>query len=76
MEQSSDYGEVKAKVLTAYELVRQSYRQKFRNWRPKRGQAYVDCCKEKDLWFDRWSRSLGDEKNFRRLREVILFGGI
>ena len=72
IEQSSDYEEVKALVLTAYELVPESYRQKFRNWKRKQGQTYVDYSKEKELWFDRWYRSLGEEKNFGRLREVIL----
>ena len=72
IEQSSDYEEVKALVLTAYELVPESYRQKFRNWKRKQGQTYVDYSKEKELWFDRWYRSLGEEKSFGRLREVIL----
>ena len=72
IEQSSDYEEVKALVLTAYELVPESYRQKFRNWKRRQGQTYVDYSKEKELWFDRWYRSLGEEKNFGRLREVIL----
>ena len=72
IEQSSDYEEVKAFVLTAYELVPESYRQKFRNWKRKQGQTYVDYSKEKELWFDRWYHSLGEEKSFSRLREVIL----
>ena len=72
IEQSSDYEEVKALVLTAYELVPESYRQKFRNWKRKQGQTYVDYSKEKELWFDRWYHSLGEEKSFGRLREVIL----
>ena len=27
---------------------------------------------EKELWFDRWYRSLGEEKNFGRLKDIIL----
>ena len=50
IEQSSDYEEVKALALTAYELVPESYRQKFRNWKRKQGQTYVDYSKEKELW--------------------------
>ena len=72
IEQSSDYEEVKALVLTAYKLVPESYRQKFRNWKRKQGQTYVDYSKEKELGFDRWYHSLGEEKSFGRLREVIL----
>ena len=48
IEQSSDYEEVKALVLTAYELVPESYRQKFRMiGKRKQGQTYVDYSKEK-----------------------------
>ena len=52
IEQSSDYEEVRALVLAAYELVPESYRQKFRNGKWKQGQTYVDYSKEKELWFD------------------------
>ena len=79
IEQSSDYEEVKALVLTAYniyELVPESYRQKFRNWKRKQGQTYVDYSKEKELWFDRWYRSLGEEKSFGRLRKSHFVGRI
>ena len=46
IEQSSDYKEVKALVLTTYELVPESYRQKFRNWKRNQAQTYVDYSKE------------------------------
>ena len=47
VEQSSDYADVKALVLTAYELVPESYRQKFRSWKWKQGQTYVDYTPKK-----------------------------
>ena len=49
MEQSSDYEEVKALVLTAYELVPESYRQKFRNWKRKQGHTYVITPKKRNF---------------------------
>ena len=52
MKQSSDYEEVRALFLAACELVPESYRQKFRNWKRRQGQTYVDYSKEKELWFE------------------------
>ena len=49
MEQSSDYEEVKALVLTAYELVPESYRQKFRNWKENRVKPMLITPKKRNF---------------------------
>ena len=59
LEQLCNYEEVKSVVLAAYELVPEAYRQKFRSWKRRQGQTYVEYFKEKELMFDRWYRSLG-----------------
>ena len=59
-------------MLTAYELVPEAYRQKFRNMKRLSGQTYVEFAREKELMFDRWYRSLKENKDFDRLREVVL----
>ena len=51
--QSSEYDTVKSAVLTAYELVPEAYRQKFRNSRKNDSQTYVEFAQSKEALFDR-----------------------
>ena len=66
------YAQMKETLLTAYELVPEAYRQKFRAWKRKPGQTFIEFSREKEQWFDRWYRSLKQEKKFEMLRETIL----
>ncbi|XP_006813838.1 uncharacterized protein LOC100371911 [Saccoglossus kowalevskii] len=71
-EQYSDYEFVKAAVQSAYELVPEAYRQRFRHLQHTCGQTFVEFAREKELVFDKWYRSLQAEKDFCSLREVVL----
>ncbi len=56
--QCSDYGLVKEKILQAYELVPEAYRQKFRNLVKQSEQTHVEFPKEKENAFDWWLSSM------------------
>ena len=71
-ERSGDYETVKTTVLSAYELVPEAYRQKFRMWMRKTGPTDVGFAWVKAQMFDQWYRSLKEGKTFDRLREVVL----
>ncbi|XP_006813839.1 uncharacterized protein LOC100372062 [Saccoglossus kowalevskii] len=71
-EQYSDYEFVKAAVQSAYELVPEGYRQRFRHLQRTGGQTFVEFAREKELVFDKWYRSLQAEKDFCSLQEVVL----
>ena len=51
-EDSKDYSQVKAAVLSAYELVPEAYRQKFRSWQKRSFQTYVEFAKQKEIKFE------------------------
>lgn len=51
LEQSLDYDVVKASVLLAYELVPETYRQKFRDHAKSPKQTYVEFASEKRISF-------------------------
>ncbi|XP_077863555.1 uncharacterized protein LOC144347604 [Saccoglossus kowalevskii] len=61
-EQYADYEFVKAAVQSAYELVPEAYRQRFRHLQRTGGQTFVEFAREKEL----------AEKDFCSLREVVL----
>ena len=71
-EQCSEYTTVKAAILTAYELVPEAYRQRFRKSGRSHGQTFVEFARQKEIVFDRWYRSLKIEKSFDELKEVVL----
>lgn len=52
-----DYVTVKAAVLKAYEEVPEKYRAKFRFYKKKDEQSYVDFVKEKERLFEKWRKS-------------------
>ena len=71
-EQSSDYDIVKREILKAYELVPEAYRQKFRSYKKYENQTYVEFAREKEDLFDRWLTSKKIDKNFDKLRQLLL----
>lgn len=72
IEKSSDYETVKREILKAYELVPEAYRQKFRNTRKTPEQTHVEFARELEQLFDRWLLSKQVEKDFEKLRQMIL----
>ena len=71
-EQSSDYDIVKKEILKAYELVPEAYRQKFRAYKKYESQTYVEFAREKEDFFDKWLTSKKVEKNFDKLRQLLI----
>ncbi|XP_078334126.1 uncharacterized protein LOC144625791 [Crassostrea virginica] len=71
-EQSSDYDIVKREILKAYELVPEAYRQKFRSYKKYENQTYVEFAREKEDLFDKWLTSKKIDKNFDKLRQLLL----
>ena len=71
-EQLTDYRTVKAVILSAYELLPDAYRKKFRNLKRNQGQTYVEFARSQELMFDKWYRSLRVEQGYAQLREVVL----
>ena len=57
VEQSSNYEHVKEAILKAYELVREAYRQKFRNYLKYDSKTHVEFAREKENLFNRWCHS-------------------
>ena len=72
VDNSSDYDKVKAAILKAYELVPEAYRQKFRNTRKANEQTHVEFAREQEQLFDRWVNSKEVDKDFTKLRELML----
>ena len=68
----NDYDNVKQAVLKAYELVPEAYRQKFRSWRLTGSQNHVEFAKEKERLFEKWLKSNEVDKNFDKLKQLIL----
>ena len=62
VEDASSYEVVKQAILTAYELVPEAYRQKFRGLRKADSQTYVEFAHDKEVFFERWcaSRAVND----------------
>jgi hypothetical protein len=63
---------VKKAILNAYQLVPEAYRQKFRNLKKTEEQTYVEFSKEKERLFDRWCHSTEVDKDFDKLKQLIL----
>ena len=55
------YATVKAAVLKAYELVPESYRQRFRNSRKDEKQSYLEFSRELVINFNRWRIAAGGD---------------
>ena len=72
VDQISDYQAVKKAILKAYELVPEAYRQKFRNSKKKEDQTHVEFAREKEQLFARWCESKDIDKNYDKLRQLLL----
>jgi hypothetical protein len=57
LEQCQNYEIVKIRVLKAYELVPEAYRQKFRQASKQSNQSYVEFAQHKQNLFDKWLSS-------------------
>ena len=71
-ELSGEYDTVKELILKGYELVPEAYRQKFRNLDKNINKTYVQFAQEKEQLFDRWCLSEDINKDYTRLRELVL----
>jgi len=59
--------------FNAYELVPETYRQKFRESKKGDNQTYVEFAHDKEQLFDRWCASTGVDSDFKCLQELMLF---
>ena len=71
-ELSSEYDTVKELILKGYELVPEAYRQKFRSLDKNINRTYVQFAQEKEQLFDRWCLSENINKDYTRLRDLVL----
>ncbi|XP_044000295.1 uncharacterized protein LOC122847010 [Gambusia affinis] len=58
VDESKVYTTVRKAVLTAYELVPEAYRQRFRTWQRGGKQTHVEFARELGIHFNRWCASL------------------
>ena len=72
VEQSQKYEYVKDVVLRGYQLNAEAYRQKFRNCQRDNSQTFVEFARVKEQLFDRWCHSKKVNKDFEKLRQLIL----
>ena len=72
VEQSQKYEYVKDVVLRGYQLSPKAYRQKFRNCQRDISQTFVEFARVKEQLFDRWCHSKKVNKDFEKLRQLIL----
>ena len=72
VEQSQKYAYVKDVVLHGYQLNPEAYRQKFRNCQRDISQTFVEFARVKEQLFDRWCHSKKVNKDFEKLRQLIL----
>jgi len=72
VERSAQYDEVRKAILKAYELVPEAYWQKFRNAEKQTGQTYVEFARVKEVLFDRWCTAKQVDKDFHKLRQLLL----
>ena len=70
-EESKDYEQLKDAILNAYELIPESYRQRFRGWKKLGNQTYIEFAHQKGIKFDEWLRSAG-ANDFKSLKQLIL----
>ncbi|XP_071948672.1 uncharacterized protein [Antedon mediterranea] len=71
-DQCESYDAVKKAVLSAYELVPEAYRQKFRNLCKPYDQTFTEFARKKQILSDRWCNSEGVNGEFGKLRELML----
>uniref|UniRef100_A0A8C6Q6N7 CCHC-type domain-containing protein n=1 Tax=Nothobranchius furzeri TaxID=105023 RepID=A0A8C6Q6N7_NOTFU len=67
----ASYDKVKSAVLTAYELLPEAYRQRFRFEKPQVNQSYVEYAHLKSVLFEKWCTA-SHVSSFAELKELIL----
>ena len=74
VEESSQYNTVKMNIPKAYELVPEAYWQQFRNTKKTEKQTYwyVEFGRQKEMLFDRWCLSKNVNRDYVRLRQLVL----
>ena len=72
VEQCQNYEIVKERVLKAYELVPEAYRQKFRNAKKQADQTHVEFARVQEQMLDRWLTSKNVNEDFKELRQLVL----
>ena len=72
VERSQKYECVKDVVLRGYQLNPEAYRQKFRNCQRDISQTFVEFARVKEQLFDSWCHSKKVNKDFEKLRQLIL----
>ena len=72
VEQSQTYEYVKDVVLRGYQLNPEAYRQKFRNCQRDISQTFVEFARVTEQLFDHWCHSKKVNKDFEKLRQLIL----
>ncbi|XP_059806466.1 reticulocyte-binding protein homolog 2a-like [Hypanus sabinus] len=71
-EEEESYDKVKAAILWSYELVPEANRQKFRSLKKGWNQTYTEFAYENGVLLDRWCTAEIVDKDYWRLRELIL----
>ncbi len=69
--QCADYELVKERILQAYELVPETYHQKFRNLVKQDGQTHVEFARENENAFDRWLSTMKVD-DYDKLKQLVL----
>lgn len=72
VDDASKYEVVKQAILSAYELVPEAYRQKFRSLRKIDSQTYVEFAHDKEVYFERWCTSRAVNSDFKKLKDLLL----
>ncbi|XP_076030460.1 uncharacterized protein LOC143018764 [Oratosquilla oratoria] len=70
-EAESEYDNMKACILKAYELIPEAYRQKFRNYRKTPQSTYVEYAAQQERLFNRWCLA-SETDTLDRLKQLIL----
>ncbi len=70
--ESTDYTIVKTRVLKAYQLVPEFYRQKFRQEKKKHDQTFVEFARSKEQNFNQWVLTKNIGEDYTKLRQLML----
>ena len=71
IEEAKDYKVVKSRVLKAFELVPEAYRQKFRTIQRSKDGTHLDLAEELSLACDRWVEAALTIKNYDTVIELL-----
>ena len=71
-EECADYETVKMSILKNFELVPEVYKLKFRNYKIKERQTYVEFVKMKECRFDRLCLARKTDGSYEELKQLML----